>query len=305
MTKRSVYNTNSKRSLHTNDDCTINNEPYMKPMNLTRAIQNVSNWATSLQNGLAQFQAPAETLQRVNYTHATLSSLLTTPVYDIDAFGSVPDIINHRVSAGIEDASFLVTDLTSVVEQFDQWQRELPMVEPFYAMKCNPDPVIVRLLATLGCGFDCATKGEIDLVANGIGQELSFVPRGIQGDKIVYANPAKFLEHIQFAAETGVCRTVFDGEDELYKLAKVNDKLPEGKKLELLLRITTDDKNSVCSFSNKFGCPVEEGPALLKIAHELGLNVTGVSFHVGSGCGDPNAYSIAFDHAAKLFEAAD
>ena len=41
------------------------------------------------------------------------------------------------------------------------------MVEPFYAMKCNPDPVIDRLLATLGCGFDCATMGEINLLLNG------------------------------------------------------------------------------------------------------------------------------------------
>lgn len=31
----------------------------------------------------------------------------------------------------------------------------------------------------------------------------------------------------------------------------------------------------------------------------------GVSFHVGSGCGDPKAYSTAFAHAAKIFEAAD
>jgi len=61
----------------------------------------------------------------------------------------------------------------------------------------------------------------------------------------------------------------------------------------------------VCSFSNKFGCPVEQAPQLLKIAQSLGLNVTGVSFHVGSGCGDPKAYSTALDHAARLFEAAD
>jgi diaminopimelate decarboxylase len=53
-----------------------------------------------------------------------------------------------------------------------------------------------------------------------------------------------------------VRKTVFDGEDELYKLAKVNDALPAGSKLELLLRITTNDEKSVCSFSNKFGCPV-------------------------------------------------
>jgi hypothetical protein len=48
-----------------------------------------------------------------------LSEHLNATIFDVDAFGSVPDIINYRVSSGIEDASFLVTDLTSVVEQFD------------------------------------------------------------------------------------------------------------------------------------------------------------------------------------------
>jgi ornithine decarboxylase len=73
------------------------------------------------------------------------------------------------------------------------------MVEPFYAVKCNPDPVIVRLLAALGCGFDCATKGEIDLVLNGLGEDLSFAARKLT-DKIVYANPQKMKSHIEFAA---------------------------------------------------------------------------------------------------------
>jgi len=179
------------------------------------------------------------------------------------------------------------------------------MVEPFYAVKCNPDPVIVRLLAALGCGFDCATKGEIDLVLNGLGDDLSFAPRDLASDKIVYANPQKFSEHIKFASSNGVCRTVFDGEDELYKLAKVNDSLPANKKLELLLRITTDDEKSVCSFSNKFGCPAAGGPALLEIANKLGLNVVGVSFHVGSGCGDAEAYGKALTDAHFIFDAAD
>jgi diaminopimelate decarboxylase len=48
--------------------------------------------------------------------------------------------------------------------------------------------VIVKLLAALGCGFDCATKGEIDLVLNGLGEDLSFSALGLT-DKIVYANP--------------------------------------------------------------------------------------------------------------------
>ena len=66
------------------------------------------------------------------------------------------------------------------------------MVEPFYAMKCNPDPVIVRLLATLGCGFDCATMGEINHVLNELGPELSFKPKNLHVENLIYANPAKF-----------------------------------------------------------------------------------------------------------------
>lgn len=169
-------------------------DPHIRATLLGRGIQSVSSWASSLQAGLPQVQAETVVSQPSKHSnvHEFLSEHLDTTVYDVHAFGSVPEIINYRVQTGIEDASFLVTDLTTIVEQYDQWQRELPMVEPFYAMKCNPDPVIVRLLATLGCGFDCATKGEIDMVSNGIGSELSFKARSLTTNKIVYANPAKF-----------------------------------------------------------------------------------------------------------------
>lgn len=179
------------------------------------------------------------------------------------------------------------------------------MVEPFYAMKCNPDPVIVRLLATLGCGFDCATMGEINLVLNDLGSELSFKPKDKHVENLIYANPSKFQSHLEFATQNGVRMVTFDGEDELYKLAKVNEELPEGKKLQLLLRITTHDSKSVCQFSKKFGCPAPDGHELLKIAHGLDLDVVGVSFHVGSGCGDVAAYTTALTEASVLFKKAD
>ena len=71
------------------------------------------------------------------------------------------------------------------------------------------------------------------------------------------------------------------------------------------ISISTDDKKSVCSFSNKFGCPVADSFALLDIAKDLNLDVIGVSFHVGSGCGDKAAYSTAFDHSTQIFKYAD
>ena len=148
---------------------------------------------------------------------ADLSSLLNSPtkIHDVDSHGSIYDLIYDQIepldttTAG-RDASFLVTDLTAIVKQYDQWVSELPMVEPFYAFKCNPDHTIIRLLATLGCGFDCATQGELNTVLHELGPELSFSERKgeqtrnylpLASDKIVYANPAKMQGHLEYAAK--------------------------------------------------------------------------------------------------------
>jgi len=232
--------------------------------------------------------------------HHLLSRHVGVEVFDI-THGTIPMFIDSRISAGLEKASFLVTNLATIVAQLKQWRDELPMVEPFYAVKCNPDPVIVKLLASMGCNFDCATMGEIDLVLNGLGDDLNFSRRGKASSSIVYANPAKMEHMLEFAMKNNVRMTVFDGEDELYKIASI-----EGcEKFQLLLRLTTDDKASVCRFSKKFGCPVAEAPKLLQVAQTLGLNVAGVSFHVGSGCGDSDAYTTALKHARCVFDEAE
>eukprot|EP01031_Cornospumella_fuschlensis_P036569 gene36569-44361_t len=206
-----------------------------------------------------------------------------TNVFDLTDFGSVPQYINYRIENKMENGSFLVTNLASIVRQLNQWKDELPMVEPFYAVKCNPDPRILRLMASMGLNFDCATMGEIDLVLHGLGEELNF-SQTKAARSIVYANPAKMQHMIEYAVNHGVRMTVFDGEDELEKIAHTAGH----EHLQLLLRLTTDDKASVCQFSKKFGCPVDDAPNLLAVAKRLNLNVAGVSFHVGSGCGDAN-----------------
>lgn len=222
-------------------------------------------------------------------------------IFDLSNTGSVAKFISTRIEEGHETGSFLVTNLSPIVAQCHQWFRELPMIQPFFAVKCNPDPVTVRLLATMGCGFDCATLGEMNMVLNGLGDELSFGPRGLATSSIIYSHPAKMVSHIEFALANKIYMTVFDGEDELYKLAA----LPGHENFQVLLRLATDDKHSICRFSKKFGADVREAPHLLEVAQSLGLNVVGVHFHVGSGCGDGNAYVTALQHARWVFDMAD
>lgn len=230
-----------------------------------------------------------------------LTNLTGCDVYNISDLETVEHFINARIESQIENNAFLVTNLGAVLNQFLLWKSELPMITPFYAVKCLPDIAILRLLASLGCSFDCATQGEIETVLYGLGDELNLSSRNLASTNIVYANPSKMEHMIKYAINNGVSMTVFDGEDELYKIAAI----PGFEKLQLLLRLTTDDKASVCQFSKKYGCPVDEAPRLLAIAKDLGINIAGVSFHVGSGCGDSNAYITALEHTRRVFDAAE
>lgn len=88
----------------------------------------------------------------------------------------------------------------------------------------------------------------------------------------------------------------FDNADELWKISKL---YPEA---ELFLRIMTDDSESMCRFSMKFGAAMDDTTGLLTLAKDLGLSVVGVSFHVGSGASDPLAYFKAVRDAHSIFE---
>lgn len=187
---------------------------------------------------------------------------------------------------GADDA-FALFNLDTVVERYAQWRVMLPRVQPFYAVKCNNDPVLLRLLADLGCGFDCASRGEIDQVINS----------GLaSGDGIIYANPCKTRAYIRHAKQNGVCRMTFDSIEELLKIRE------EHSAPELILRIDVADQTAQCPLSTKFGCdPIDVAPRLVQAASEMGIRLVGISFHVGSGCRDPRAFAQAIAAAKHLF----
>jgi ornithine decarboxylase len=185
------------------------------------------------------------------------------------------------------ETSFFIADLGEVYRQFVRWQKNLPRVEPFYAIKCNPDPLVIRLLASLGAGFDCASKGEI-------AQVLALDPP-VPRRNIIYGNPCKANQQIRYAQQVDVKMMTFDNADELYKCKQFHPNA------ELLLRIWTDDSKSQCQLSRKFGASEETIGPLLKLANFLSLNVIGVSFHVGSGSHDPGAFVSSVNLARRAF----
>lgn len=197
-------------------------------------------------------------------------------------------LVRELAAGTVTEQPFYVVDLSTVMNKLNDWKKELPRIKPLYAMKCNGDEKICRMLAKAGIGFDCASKAEIE-------HALSL---GTHPDNLIYANPCKQANMLRYARQVGVRRMTADNVEELYK---IRDIFPEAR---VVLRIAVDDSKSVCRFNSKFGSPPQEWDAMFSTTKELGLDLHGVSFHVGSGCGDLKPFADAVSAARDAFELA-
>lgn len=110
----------------------------------------------------------------------------------------------------VDEAHYLC-DLSDVCRKMRNWIVQMPRVHPFYAVKCNDDTTILRLLAAMGANFDCASRGEIRKVLD----------LGVAADKIIFANPCKPSSHIKYAAQENVSVMTFDSTIELQKVKQL------------------------------------------------------------------------------------
>ncbi|XP_062559436.1 ornithine decarboxylase 1-like [Armigeres subalbatus] len=200
---------------------------------------------------------------------------------------SIQQVVDELLNSPAREDPFHVLDLDDVVQKHLNWLGQLPRVKPFYAVKCNDDPHILKVLACLGTGFDCASKAEIRQI----------LAMGVEPERIIFAHPVKSKEALLFAKEKGVAKMTFDNEFELDKIAEF---YPEA---ELVLRFRHDSAKVLISLGKKFGCDAHvDGLELIQKAKDLGLNIVGVSFHVGCGSKDVDCYYDAIESAKSLFE---
>lgn len=185
------------------------------------------------------------------------------------------------------DDCFYLADLGEIVNKHTLWVKELPRVHPHYAVKCNSNKAVLQVLSQLDTGFDCASKAEIETILN----------LGVHPDRIIYANPCKQRNHIVYAKKKDVKKMTFDNEIELIK---IKDNFPDA---ELVLRLLPPDETKCqCPLGMKFGCNIKDVPSVLQTAKQLQLNVIGISFHVGSGCYDAQAFVLAVEMARESFD---
>ena len=193
----------------------------------------------------------------------------------------IVDFLNTRRPEG----PCLVVDLDVVRENYLTFAHALPDTRIFYAVKANPAPEVLKLLASLGSCFDCASVAEIDMA----------LVAGATPERISYGNTIKKERDIAAAFERGIRLFSVDCEVEVEKVARA---APGAR---VFCRILCDGAGAEWPLSRKFGCEPEMAVGVLEHAHRLGLVAYGVSFHVGSQQGNVEAWDGALASAAEIF----
>jgi ornithine decarboxylase len=195
------------------------------------------------------------------------------------------DRIREFLRARRPEGPCLVVDLDVVRANYDSFARAMPDSRVYYAVKANPAPEVLKLLADLGSSFDCASLAEIDMA----------LAAGATPYRISFGNTIKKERDIAAAFARGIRLFAVDCVEEVDKVARA---APGAK---VFCRILCDGAGAEWPLSRKFGCVPELALTVLEHAHCSGLDAYGVSFHVGSQQPNPKAWDSALAAASQIF----
>lgn len=180
---------------------------------------------------------------------------------------------------------FLLMDSAVLREKLRRFRAALPRVQPHYAVKCNPDPGVLRVLYEAGAGFEIASPEELALC----------LALGVPAAELYYSNPVRAPAALAQAAQAGVQWYVVDSREELSKVLRIHPTA------SFYLRLHTSNVGSVSPLSEKFGLFDDEVAPLLDEASRLGADLAGATFHAGSQCLNPHNWLAGIAAARQVF----
>lgn len=193
-----------------------------------------------------------------------------------------------RNLAGQYGTPLLVISRSAVLRNYHALRAALPGVEFFYAAKANPADPILRTLCEAGCSVDVCSHGEM----------LAALHAGFTPDAMIHTHPCKTVQNLTRCYAEGVRWFTYDNANEIPKLAE------HTPGVNLLLRTAVASCSSVINLSAKFGAFEKDAVPLLRKARKAGLNVRGISFHVGSQCRSPEDFHKALGQSRRIFDRA-
>ncbi|MAI89963.1 type III PLP-dependent enzyme [Ponticaulis sp.] len=179
-----------------------------------------------------------------------------------------------------------------LVRQAAEWFLTHFSGDTLYAVKANPAPWVLKTLYSAAMRhFDVASTREMEAVA-------AYCPDAVMS----FMHPVKSRPAIERAyKEFGIRTFAYDCEAELEKIFTATG---NAKDLTLILRVAVSNQGAEMPIDGKFGATAFETPTLLRDARSR-VERLGVSFHPGSQCMDPFAWSAHCELLSRLITEAD
>lgn len=210
--------------------------------------------------------------------------------------------VPYSVLAAQYGTPLYVYSQKAMADAFNLYQKAFADLKPLicYAVKANGNLSILRYFASLGCGFDIVSGGELERV----------LLAGGAADKVIFSGVGKSSAEIEFALKNNIrCFNV----ESLAELERINSIAQRLNKIApVSLRINPDVDAHTHPYistglkANKFGIASQDALAAYQLAATLPhLKITGIDCHIGSQLTDLSPLIEALQRLLVLVDKLD
>lgn len=185
----------------------------------------------------------------------------------------------------------------AITDAFTEWTAAFDGTDHLicFAVKANSNIAVLKLLASLGSGFDIVSGGELQRV----------LAAGGDPGKVVFSGVGKSAEEIELAITSGIRCFNVESAPELALIEKTATRLNKVAPISIRLNPDVDAKThpyiSTGLKENKFGVNSEMAKTLYHIALESdALLPVGIDCHIGSQLTEIEPFSDSVKHLKDL-----
>lgn len=192
-------------------------------------------------------------------------------------------VLLTRLAERVGRTPFYAYERNHIQSRVELLRHRLPQgVHLHYAMKANPMPAVVQLMAGLVDGFDVASAGEM----------RAALDTGMRPSRIGFAGPGKSSAELRSAVAAGVL-VHLESDEEMQRVAAVGELL--GITPRVAVRVNPDFElkqagMKMAGGARQFGVDAVRVPAMLRRLGRLGLEFHG--FHLFCGAQNLSAAAI-------------
>jgi diaminopimelate decarboxylase len=167
-----------------------------------------------------------------------------------------------------------------------------------YAVKANPNPAVLAVLASEGLGADIVSIGEYRLARSA----------GVPPERILFSGVGKTAEEMAEALAGGLCQFNVESVEEAQTLSAVASELSQNARVGLRINpdveAGTHAKITTGIADSKFGIPARDAIEAFHIVQALpGIKLQGITVHIGSQLMDLAPLEASFRRVGELIAA--